>query len=53
MKTLAKYHVCSHCVNAGTKKKKKKKKHLKIYLSGPVSYSKVKQSHVKPLKKKH
>ena len=31
MKTLAKYHVCNHCVIG-------KKKHLKIYLLGPVSY---------------
>ena len=35
MKTLAKYHVCSHCVNAGTKKKKKKKKTFKNILIGP------------------
>ena len=31
MKTLARYHVCNHCVIG-------EKKHLKIYLSGPVSY---------------
>ena len=30
MKSLAKYHACNHCVMA--------KKHLKIYLSGPISY---------------
>ena len=30
MKTLAKYHVCNHCVIG--------EKHFKIYLSGPVSY---------------
>ena len=30
MKTLAKYHVFNHCVTGG--------KHLKINLSGPVSY---------------
>ena len=30
MKTLAKYHVCNHYVIG--------EKHLKIYLSGPVSY---------------
>ena len=32
MKTLGKYHACNHCVIG------EKKKHLKIYLSGPVSY---------------
>ena len=30
MKTMAKYHVCNHCVNG--------KKHLQICLSGLVSY---------------
>ena len=33
MKTLAKSHVCNHCVIS-----KKKKKHLKICLLCPVSY---------------
>ena len=31
MKALAKYYACNHCVIG-------EKKHLKIYLSGPISY---------------
>lgn len=32
MKTLAKYHVCNHCVTAA-------EKHLKIYLFGPGTWT--------------